>query len=110
MKQDYRHGDVILVALDKLPKTSLKKVASGKDYVLAEGEVTGHKHVITAERGTKVEILKDDNGRYYLKVNDKAATLTHQEHNALTVEPGIYLVGKEQEHDYFAKENRRVFD
>ena len=110
MKQNiYRHGDILLKEISELPKTAKEKQKS-KSYVLALGETTGHKHVITTERpDTLVEIFTDTDGKSYLRIGAQSK-LTHEEHHTITVLPGIYEVGHEQEYDPFERATRQVVD
>jgi len=106
----YRHGDLVFKQLTELP-SNLKKLALGKgnSFVLALGEVTGHKHVMVAEKEADMNVFQDAQGRYILEV--KAPTkLSHEEHRTLTFVPGVYIMDNEREHDYFAHESRQVID
>lgn len=107
MKKIYRHGDIILKEIENLPK-NLKSVSKESQFVLAEGETTGHKHTLVAKPQT-MEILQDKKGRFYLKFSD-VVELTHQEHKTIFIQPGIYEVGNEREYDYFLEEIRKVVD
>jgi hypothetical protein len=75
-----RHGDVFLKEVDIQPPADAK--VSDK-AVLAEGEVTGHHHVLTAP---KIEswILDLASNVKYVKV-DTEAKLDHPEHGLITV-------------------------
>lgn len=105
-KKIYRHGDVSLYEVDSMPIGETKKVGS---FICALGETTGHKHVLTAEPQTLIEILEAPNGRRYLKLNGQAQ-LTHEEHKTITVLPGIYEQRQEREFDWFQMATRRVVD
>lgn len=83
MKQ-YRHGDVFLKEVKGIYPADSK---IGKSAVLADGEVTGHRHVITAP---KVEDWVLDLHRY-VKVDSKAV-LDHPEHGKIEIDPGVYEV------------------
>lgn len=105
----YRHGDLIFKTLTELPKNLKKLSLENNAFVLALGEVTGHKHVMTAEKESDMNIFQDAQGRYILEV--KAPTkLSHEEHQTLTFLPGIYVMDNEREHDYFQQEERQVID
>ncbi|HLD91473.1 MAG TPA: hypothetical protein VI911_10795 [Patescibacteria group bacterium] len=72
--------------------------------VLAEGEVTGHAHVIDAE----VEVFEDKDQRFFnLK---ESATIVHEEHKPITIPEGNYASGKVMEYDHFAEEAKQVTD
>lgn len=102
---NYRHGDVDIHGIEKLPK-GLKEVKHSGSFVLAYGEVTGHKHVIS---GAGLQIFQDDKGRTYIKVPQKAE-VTHEEHRKIEILPGLYEQKQEREFDYFSNSVRRVVD
>ena len=85
---DYRHGDVGLVRISKIPSTA--KRCSGSKRVLAEGETTGHKHVMQG----KDVVFYEDNGQVMVQVENEAE-LTHEEHGKIEVDAGTYLVVKQ---------------
>lgn len=102
----YRHGDLSFHPIDKLPK-GLKEVEHKGNFVLAEGEFTGHKHLMTVEKPKEMKMMQDPKtGEYYIQLFDKAE-LTHEEHKKLVFEPGIYKMHVEREFDYFAKETEK---
>jgi hypothetical protein len=104
MKKIIRHGDVIVEKF----KGSFegKEVTHNGSFVLAYGETTGHKHLLTCER---MMIKQDINGRYFLHLETEGR-LSHEEHKTLTIPAGDYLVGAEQEMDWFQKVARKVID
>ena len=106
-RQGYQQGDVLILAANALPENAKPVKAGARGYVLAEGEVTGHAHVITAT--PDVEMYEDSNGTLWLKVGVESE-VTHEEHHAQTVAPGIYEVRRVVEVDPFADEIRAVAD
>ena len=107
-KKIYRHGDLIFKEIDKLPE-GLKSVFVGCKWVAAEGETTGHRHLLTAEPTTRFEVLEDSQGQRYLKI-EGSGNLSHEEHRTLEITHGFYVIGNEQEFDYFAEQTNRVID
>ena len=101
--QTYRHGDLFFKPVDSIEG---KEVKHNGSFVLAEGETTGHKHVITAER---MEIRQAENGRFYLSLGTEG-TISHEEHKTITLPPGLYEMGNEREKDWFSKSVRQVID
>ncbi len=97
----YRHGDVLVSALQELPATAEKQT----HLVLAEGELTGHSHRI-AEPGAAE--LFQSGAEMYLRVIAPAATLIHQEHGPITLPTGFYRVWRQRE--YSPREIRIVRD
>lgn len=97
----YIQGDI---QLEPCKKPKGKKVFSGKEFVLAEGSTTGHKHLLSGD----LDIWKDKENTYvFVK---KSATLTHEEHGKHEIEKGWYILGFEQEHDFFQNSTRKVVD
>jgi len=99
VKKAYRHGDVILVKIGKLPK-GCKKL---NHRILAEGETTGHKHEV--ERG----ILYEKNGQLYL-VEETKDIIKHEEHGVGQIDKEVYRIDFPQEWDYLEEERKRVMD
>jgi len=90
-----------------MPNGARKKACVRKGLVtFAEGEVTGHHHSCVADG---VDLYEDDNGTLWCSVY-KETTVTHQEHNPVTLSPGTYRIGIVREVDPFEKEIRNVAD
>jgi hypothetical protein len=90
MKQ-HRQGDVWLEKVARLPENR-KLVSKGTRAVLAEGETTGHAHVLESER---VELFLDKDGEMFLET--LPGLFVHEDHvPPQTVEPGIYKVIRQQ--------------
>lgn len=103
-----RHGDLSFAPLKEAPK-NLIKVEHGNNFILARGEHTNHKHVLATKERVGFEIFRDEAGSYILNIKE-ASQITHEEHKPLTIVPGWYKLGHEQEHDYALNETRRVID
>ena len=97
----YQQGDVTIKPVAAIPEGATP--AGGR--VLAEGEATGHKHVAEAEDAA----LFMHEGALYMRV-PSGTRVVHEEHGALDIPPGEYLVGKVREYDHFAEQSRPVFD
>lgn len=78
-----RHGDVVLVKVGEIPEGA--RLLRGRKEV-AFGEMTGHAHRIDLG-----DLFETKNGELFLKV-ERLATLTHEEHRAVQIEPGCYRV------------------
>jgi len=90
-----RQGDVLIFKVGK----RRKKMEEVKEFVLREGEVTGHKHVLVKDRPeTKIRISRDERG-YYIEVLGGNAKIVHEEHLPITLEPGNYFVSFQREYD-----------
>jgi hypothetical protein len=102
----YRQGDVLMQSVEAkdLPSGEWK---TSRRLVLAEGEATGHAHVLIADPTVpEIEFLEKD-ATLYLKVAEPSP-LIHEEHARITVEPGIYKVQKGRE--YSPEAIRSVMD
>lgn len=87
-----RQGDVILI-----PDTDTGSALGQKQshLVLAEGEVTGHAHRISSGEAE----LYEREGTLYLRVLSETALLTHEEHHAITVPQGNWVVRIQREYE-----------
>lgn len=106
MKNNYRHGDINLQSVEKIEGELVKH---NGNFVLAEGETTGHKHVITVESPNDLQILKTTDGRYFFSLKSEG-TVSHEEHKTIKVAPGTYEMKREREFDYFGMAVRKVID
>lgn len=87
--QPIRQGDVILVPVRETEGEKLSHLT------LAEGEVTGHKHCISEGQAQ----LQEKNSILYLRVLSKTATLTHEEHKAIQIPQGCWMVRIQREYE-----------
>ncbi len=102
----YQQGDVLIEAVDSIPDQAKRTPAKERGFVLAEGEHTGHAHVI--DRVANIEFVEKD-GFHYI-INSGPVTVTHEEHKPITIPPGTWRVRIVQEYDHFAEEARAVQD
>ncbi|MBN1801655.1 MAG: hypothetical protein JW891_09135 [Candidatus Lokiarchaeota archaeon] len=97
----WRHGDVIIEKIKKLPEGLSKK----KTHILVKGEITGHAHRFQDPRSVQ---LWEDNGALFFEVLEPSASLIHEEHNTIEFKKGTYLVKIQRE--YTPKEIVRIRD
>lgn len=95
--KQYRRGDVLLVAIDGPPKAGRAIDPEDGRVILARGEASGHVHGIRAGNGM-AQLFKGPGDRRYLLLND-VRRLEHEEHGAITLEPGWYEVRRQREYD-----------
>lgn len=117
MSKIRRHGDVLLkpIAADQIPTEGTKTKANS--YVLAEGEATGHRHVLAlqaveGEAKTEVngmEFITGADGTLYMTIHEPAE-ITHEEHGTIKVEPGTYQMVIEKEDALFEERRFNVAD
>jgi hypothetical protein len=92
-----RQGDILLVPVSEIPRGLTKVPRVGGRMVLAEGEATGHAHVIEGEAEFLAADLEELEGRFLLV--EQEAELVHDEHDTITVPPGEYEVRRQHEYD-----------
>ena len=98
---NYRHGDVILKRIDRIQDGATPL----KHRILAEGEVTGHAHRLTAG-----DVFAHPEGGTYVVIGDDGADLTHEEHGPQHIEPGIYERIIQVEYEPGEEKYREVID
>ena len=89
----FAQGDILLRRHTVAPKTTKSVAPEGGRLILARGEATGHHHSIDATKGT---LTLDEGGVMFLTI-EELTTLDHQEHRAITLEPGTYEVVRQRE-------------
>lgn len=109
MSKQLYQGDISIIEIDPKFTEKLNFKPLKEKIVVAEGEITGHKHTLIAEPEAKIEIAQDQNG-FYLKVNSGKAVLTHEKHDIQTITPSqnIWFVGRQFEYNELGE--RRVQD
>ncbi len=122
-----RHGDVILYKLsaqqlaEKMQQGVLSRLFGNKNelpqpppmkgnprkHVLAYGETTGHSHVLEGD----FDVLAEDAGKNELSFRvNSSAVLTHEEHDRIVLDEGIYLKVTQVEYDPFNDLIRQIRD
>ena len=99
----YQQGDVLIEKAREIPAGVKKK----GDFVLVEGEVTGHAHRVMPQ-GDLITVYEKD-GQLFVKAK-KSFCVTHEEHKTIEVPDGTYRIRKVKEYDHFAEEAREVRD
>lgn len=101
-----RHGDVLLTRVDALPEG--EEVKHSGSHVLAYGEVTGHKHLLTAGKSEDLKVIRSD-GVTFLSLA-VPMPLSHEEHATVEVPSGIWKMTFEREYDPYLSNIRQVID
>ncbi|WP_242064804.1 hypothetical protein [Nostoc sp. FACHB-133] len=84
-----RQGDVILLPVQQIEGQKIPHLT------LAEGEVTRHKHRITEGSAE----LYDKDSTLYLRVFSESALLAHEEHKAISIPQGDWMVKIQREYE-----------
>jgi hypothetical protein len=103
MNEMFAQGDLLIErVVDTEPSGRVLSADETGAIVLAEGEVTGHRHAIF----DRVTMFRDDSlareipaGLYvgHLKVDSGSARIVHQEHAPITLPQGTYRVRRQRE-------------
>lgn len=102
-----RHGDINFRETKKIEGELIKHDGS---FIVGYGETTGHKHVLKVADKNDLIIKKDAIGNYYFELLSEGI-LTHEEHETISIKPGIYKKIQEREVDHFAGSvTRKVID
>lgn len=105
MNEMYRQGDVLVsrIELPEIPQQAEALPMDGQRVILAYGEVTGHAHALAGDLASKYQWQGDT----LLEVKP-GGVLSHEEHTAIPMAPGIYKVTIQRE--YHPEEIRNVVD
>lgn len=87
--QPIRQGDVILLSVQQVEGQKLPHL------ILAEGEVTGHKHRVSEGEAQ----LYEKDGTLSLRVISSTALLTHEEHKTISIPQGTWMVRIQREYE-----------
>ncbi len=85
-----RQGDVLL---QEIKKINTKKQIGKDKFTLAYGEKTGHHHDIIGN----LKVFETPQKQILLEV-ERPSMLTHQEHQHIKIEPGLYKVVIQREY------------
>lgn len=104
-----RQGDVFIESAPaSVVMPQHKPVAKDpRGVVLAEGEVTGHHHRI---QSPEVCLLMAEGIHERVMTVGAAAMLVHEEHAAIEIPAGTYIVSQQVEYNWFEEASRVVAD
>lgn len=105
-KTQKQQGDVCIEYIDRMPSDGRVIQSTARGYVVAQGEHTGHAHVL--DQAGVVEMREVD-GVLYARIAEPVS-LCHEEHHAQVLTPGIVRFGRVQEYDHFLEKARQVAD
>lgn len=110
----YQQGDVLIKEYDESAvgkwrhdRIEARKRRELDEFVVAEGEATGHSHKIKGKIVNYVPAHRTDQIVFELT---EASTIYHEEHGEITLPPGKYYIEQVREYDHFAEESRVVRD
>jgi hypothetical protein len=92
----YRQGDILLQKINSIPEDAKELPREDGKVVLAHGEVTGHKHAIAARKAKLLSENRQQELCYLVLLT--YAWLRHEEHDAIRLPPGNYLIKRQREY------------
>ena len=102
------HGEA-MVFETAIPTNAKPLVVEGPHLIVADSETTGNHHVI--DRGPGIEFLEHDGRRFMRNTRTAKIRCLHENrHDTITLNPGEYEFGTQQEYDPFAENMRNVRD
>jgi hypothetical protein len=105
VKKLWQQGDVLCFSGASVPGDAVKIEKNSRGHVLAEGESTGHAHVVDSD---DCEMFAAS-GRRWLNVTSQVI-VKHEEHGPLTLDEGVYEIKIVREMDPFEREIKNVAD
>ena len=126
----YRHGDLLITKINAIPtltfpipKQKNRNFPTGN--IIAEGEISGHKHQLIGDGQVFVGMHYVNRPRHpttaflmhsindidelYFKA-DGDLEIVHEEHKTLEIPKGVYKVTKDRPFDPFKQITKRVVD
>lgn len=97
-----RQGDVLLLSV---PHAEGQIIQSDNKIVVAEGEVTGHRHIVQSDMPLNLLI---NGAKRFLEVTSPAEII-HDEHGPAKIAPGFWQIEIQREYDD-EQEWRNVLD
>ena len=97
-------GDVFFSKVRAIPQSVIRVSRSKRGFIIAEGEATGHAHVIDGD----IELYEKDGILFIKTVHE--VEVRHEEHLPVNLPPGLWKVGTVKEYDPFLEEARQVRD
>jgi hypothetical protein len=104
------HGEAMIFG-SALPQDATEITPSNTEYhIIADSETTGNHHVVDAVPG--VRFFKNKAGTVYMQNKSKTAVrcVLKDRHSPITIAPGTWEFGIQQEYDHFAQNLRAVRD
>lgn len=93
--KQYRQGDVLIERVTKIVRKETKRKSLHR-IVLAEGEATGHAHVLETDPKDPADWWKDGEEQF-ASVNGPAVVV-HEEHSSIKLEEGTYKIIRQREY------------
>lgn len=103
------HGEAMLFPASLPAEAEEITPTNDSFHIIADSETTGNHHVI--DMVPKTKIFKFGNRMFVKNENETRVRCVHpNRHNAITLEPNVWEIGRQQEYDHYAQNLRAVRD
>ena len=92
---------MLLRKVPSIPKTAIPTSTN----VIAEGEISGHQHVLKGSH----QVFETLDKQLYLEAKQDVI-LKHEDHNTLTLPSGCYIIESQRKYDPFEDVEEKVVD
>ena len=111
MRDVIKHGEVLLKQVESLPTKATAKFVGDGFVVVGESETHGNDHRIAVLDQTTHKFYEKDGVLYFVASAPSEIYCPNSEkHEAITIEPGTWVVEKAREMDWLSQEIRQVAD
>ena len=97
----FRQGDIYIESVRCVPAGAARQVST----VLADGELTGHRHRVRDFQTANVFAAGDE---MFIDVVADRAEIVHEEHATIVLNRGVYRVWRQREYDPWADFQQRI--
>lgn len=104
-----QHGDVLIKEVKSIPAKATRVQRREGKIVVAEGEATGHHHMIASKAADMFFVTREGKRVLYLEVSEPVV-ITHEEHRAMPIPAGKYIITQVREYNYLLDMEQRVID
>lgn len=111
MKEVILHGECMAFP-SEIPQNAVKFTPNNKYVIVAPSETTGNHHVVDLVDGADWWKTEGDEPKLFMQ-NTKPTKIRctlKERHDEITLEPGVWEFGIQQEYDPFAARMRNVAD
>lgn len=109
MKKVYLHGEAMIFPSKVEEGAEEINPSNGGYHIIADSEVTGNHHVVDTDKSVK--LFRKGNKTFMVNTKEtNVRCLIADRHTAITIEPGTWEFGIQQEFDHIAQNLRNVAD
>lgn len=110
------HGEAMIFPVNEIPADAVQIAPTKPEFhIIADSETTGNHHVVSTllseNKSDKVRFFKKNDTVYMQNDEPTEVSCVHTDrHSPITIPPGVYEFGTQQEYDHFEQHLRNVRD